>query len=90
MKQKYQWLNREVAKPGPFLLGRDAVAQLYAENVVGTSTVIARTDLLRAVGGFDEALGQLEPGKEATIEILRGNERKSFQVTVGERPGRRR
>jgi glycosyltransferase involved in cell wall biosynthesis len=51
---------RHAGKAGAFLLGRDALAQLYAENVVGTSTVIARTDLLRAVGGFDETLGQTE------------------------------
>ncbi len=44
----------------PFLLGGDALAQLYAENVVGTSTVIARTDMLRAIGGFDEAMPSAE------------------------------
>jgi glycosyltransferase involved in cell wall biosynthesis len=44
----------------PFLLGEDALAQIYAENVVGTSTVMARTDLLRAVGGFDETLRSTE------------------------------
>lgn len=36
----------------PFLLGGDAIAQIYAENVIGTSTVIARTDVLRELGGF--------------------------------------
>ena len=35
-----------------FVLGGDAVAQIFAENVVGTSTVIARTDLLQQIGGF--------------------------------------
>lgn len=44
----------------PQVLGPEALALLYAENVVGTSTVMARTDLLRAVGGFDEALHQAE------------------------------
>lgn len=44
----------------PFVLGVDGLAQIYAENVVGTSTVIARTDLLRAAGGFDEGLSQAE------------------------------
>jgi glycosyltransferase involved in cell wall biosynthesis len=44
----------------PFLLGDDALAQIYAENVVGTSTVMARTDVLRAIGGFDETLRSTE------------------------------
>ena len=35
-----------------FLLGADAQAQLSDENLVVTSTVVARTDLLREVGGF--------------------------------------
>jgi glycosyltransferase involved in cell wall biosynthesis len=51
---------RHVAQPGGFELGSDALAQLYAENVVGTSTVMARADLLRALGGFDEGLAQAE------------------------------
>jgi glycosyltransferase involved in cell wall biosynthesis len=38
----------------------DAFAHIYAENVVGTSTVIARTDLLREVGGFRTSLGSAE------------------------------
>ncbi len=43
----------------PFLVpgARDA---LLAENVVGTSTVMARTALLRELGGFDEGLRQAE------------------------------
>ncbi|MFC7474282.1 glycosyltransferase family 2 protein [Dankookia sp. GCM10030260] len=46
---------------GPaFELGADALAQIYAENVVGTSTVVARTDLLRQVGGFGTAWGSAE------------------------------
>jgi glycosyltransferase involved in cell wall biosynthesis len=43
----------------PFLLPEAADA-LLAENVVGTSTVMARADLLRELGGFDEALRQAE------------------------------
>ena len=38
----------------------DAVAHIYAENVVGTSTVIARRDLLVEVGGFETAFGSAE------------------------------
>ncbi|WP_431272769.1 hypothetical protein [Dankookia sp. P2] len=46
---------------GPaFALGRDAQAQIFAENVVGTSTVVARTDLLREVGGFRTEWGSAE------------------------------
>ena len=46
---------------GPaFALGRDALAQIFAEAVVGTSTVVARTDLLREVGGFRTAWGSAE------------------------------
>ncbi len=37
----------------PFLLDDDALSQIYAENFVGTSTVMARADLLRTIGGFD-------------------------------------
>lgn len=51
---------RHGAAAAPFVLGSDGLAQIYAENVVGTSTVMARTDLLRAVGGFDETLRQAE------------------------------
>lgn len=36
----------------PFPLGGGGLAHLFAENVVGTSTVMVRTDLLRALGGF--------------------------------------
>lgn len=43
-----------------FVLGADALAQIYAENVAGTSTVIARTALLREVGGFAEVLRSAE------------------------------
>jgi glycosyltransferase involved in cell wall biosynthesis len=43
-----------------FVLERDAQAQIYAEPVVATSTVIARTGLLRAVGGFNTELARAE------------------------------
>jgi glycosyltransferase involved in cell wall biosynthesis len=43
-----------------FVLERDAQAQIYAEPVVATSTVIARTGLLRAVGGFNTGLARAE------------------------------
>ena len=43
-----------------FELGPDAMAQIYAENVVGTSTVVASTALLRSVGGFGEVLCSAE------------------------------
>jgi hypothetical protein len=49
-----------LGKAGAVPLGGDAVAQLYSENVVGTSTVIARTDLVRAEGGFSEDLPSSE------------------------------
>ena len=44
----------------PFVLGGDALARIYAEPVIGTSTVIARTDLVRSVGGFIEDLPSSE------------------------------
>ncbi|MBX9748898.1 MAG: glycosyltransferase [Roseococcus sp.] len=43
----------------PFLVAA-APATLLAENVVGTSTVMVRTDLLRAAGGFDRNMSQSE------------------------------
>jgi hypothetical protein len=43
-----------------FVLDGDAQASIYAEPVVVTSAVMARTALLRAVGGFNEQLGQGE------------------------------
>ena len=51
---------RHSGRGEPFCLGPDGLAQLYAENVVGTSTVMARTELLRRMGGFDETLRQAE------------------------------
>jgi GT2 family glycosyltransferase len=46
-------------RESPFLLDA-APAALLAENVVGTSTVMARTELLRELGGFDEGMRQSE------------------------------
>lgn len=43
-----------------FILHRDAQAAIYAEPVVATSTVMAQTALLRAVGGFNEQLRRAE------------------------------
>jgi GT2 family glycosyltransferase len=51
---------RHAGRDDGFLLGPDGLAQIYAENVVGTSTVMARTVLLREAGGFDETLRQAE------------------------------
>ena len=44
----------------PFVLSEDAFAQIYAENIIGTSTVMVRTDLLRQVGGFNAELASSE------------------------------
>jgi glycosyltransferase involved in cell wall biosynthesis len=46
-------------RESPFLL-EAAPAALLAENVVGTSTVMARTDLLRELDGFDRGMLQSE------------------------------
>lgn len=43
-----------------FVLDRDAQARIYAEPLVATSTVMASTALLRAVGGFNEQLRRAE------------------------------
>lgn len=43
----------------PFTLTRP-LDQLLAENVVGTSTVVARRDLLERLGGFDRLIGASE------------------------------
>jgi hypothetical protein len=43
-----------------FILDREAQAAIYAEPLVATSTVMARTALLRAVGGFNEQLQRAE------------------------------
>jgi glycosyltransferase involved in cell wall biosynthesis len=51
---------RHAMRHEAFVLERDAQAQIYAEPVVATSTVIARTGLLRAVGGFNQDLARAE------------------------------
>jgi len=47
---------RHNARAAPFVLETDALAQIYAEPVVVTSTVVARAELVREVGGFDADL----------------------------------
>lgn len=42
------------------ILSQDAQAAIYAEPLVATSTVMAKTALLRAVGGFNEQLQRSE------------------------------
>lgn len=44
----------------PFVMGPVGAARIYAENVVGTSTVVARTDLLRQLGGQRTQWGSSE------------------------------
>jgi len=51
---------RHAMRLEPFLLDSDAQAAIYAEPLVATSTVMVRTDLLRAVGGFNEQLKRAE------------------------------
>lgn len=43
-----------------FVMHGEAQAAIYAEPVVATSTVMARTALLRAVGGFNQQLSRAE------------------------------
>ncbi len=52
---------RHAGRSLPFALGEDALAQLFAEDVVGTSTVVVQTALLRNVGGFDPGLAAAAP-----------------------------
>lgn len=52
--------QRICGRTGPVALGGDALALLFAENVVGTSTVMARTDLVRSLNGFAEDLPSAE------------------------------
>ncbi len=47
-------------KTAGFVLGGDAIAQIFAENMVGTSTVMMRTDTVRALGGFSTDLPSSE------------------------------
>ncbi len=51
---------RHAMRQEGFMLDRDAQAQIYAEPLVATSTVMASTALLRAVGGFNEGLSRSE------------------------------
>jgi glycosyltransferase involved in cell wall biosynthesis len=51
---------RHAMRQEGFVLDRDAQAQIYAEPLVMTSTVMARTSLLKAVGGFNETLARSE------------------------------
>jgi hypothetical protein len=51
----WQAINREAV-----VLHGGAQAAIYAEPVVSTSTVMARTALLRAVGGFNQQLSRSE------------------------------
>ncbi len=52
---------RHAGRSLPFALGEDALAQIFAEDVIGTSTVMAQTALLRDSGGFDAGLGGAAP-----------------------------
>lgn len=52
--------SRHGAATSPFKMGDAAMSELYAENVVGTSTVMMRRELLMSLGGFDESLSQAE------------------------------
>jgi len=52
---------RHAGRSLPFGLGEDALAQLFAEDVVGTSTVMAQTALLRDSGGFEPGLAAAAP-----------------------------
>jgi len=53
--------TRHAGRSLPFALGEDALAQLFAEDVVGISTVVAQTALLRDSGGFDPGLASASP-----------------------------
>lgn len=50
---------RHAGNAAPFVLDRP-LSTLFAENVVGTSTVLARTDLLRQIGGFSTWVASAE------------------------------
>ena len=52
---------RHAGRSLPFALGEDALAQLFAEDVVGISTVMVQTALLRDSGGFDPGLAAAAP-----------------------------
>ena len=45
----------------PFIIEKNkALGLIYSENIVGTSTVMVRTDLLKEVGGFETSLRSAE------------------------------
>lgn len=48
--------ERHAGRSLPFCLGDDALAQVFAEEIIGTSTVVANAALLRALGGFEPGL----------------------------------
>ncbi|MGX9962265.1 glycosyltransferase family 2 protein [Roseomonas sp. F4] len=52
--------GRHAMRQEAFILDHDAQAMIYAEPLVATSTVMARTSLLRAVGGFNTQLQRAE------------------------------
>jgi glycosyltransferase involved in cell wall biosynthesis len=57
----WPWFQaRYLGQSDPFVLAPDALAQIYAEAVVVTSTVLARADLVRELGGFDPDLPTTE------------------------------
>lgn len=53
--------TRHAGRSLPFALGEDALAQLFADDVVGTSTVMVQTALLRDSGGFEPGLASAAP-----------------------------
>lgn len=53
--------ERHAGRSLPFCLGEDALAQVFAEEIIGTSTVMANAALLRALGGFEPGLSSGAP-----------------------------
>lgn len=53
--------ERHAGRSLPFRLGEDALAQIFAEEIIGTSTVMADAALLRAMGGFEPGLSSGAP-----------------------------
>lgn len=57
----WPWFRgRYAARTDAFVLEDDAIAQIYAEPLVATSTVVARADVVRQLGGFDPTLPATE------------------------------
>lgn len=57
----WPWFHgRYAARNDAFQLDDDALAQIFAEPVVRTSTVVARADMVRQLGGFDPSLPTTE------------------------------